>query len=156
LADAGYHAVAIDLPGFGQSPGCNTPAREFLPETIRRQELDRPVLVGPSMGGRVSLELALGHPDLVGGLVLVAPVGVAENRSRLSEIRIPCLVVWGGADTVAPLENGRLLAREIAGARLTIIEDAPHPCYLEESGIWHRELLSFLDDHYSKERRAGT
>lgn len=153
LADAGFHGVAIDLPGFGRSPACSAPATEIIPEIITRQELEKPVLVGPSMGGRISLELALRRPDLVGGIVLVAPVGVVENRARLHEIRVPCLVVWGGADTIAPLENGRLLAREIAGAHLTVIEDGPHPCYLAEPGIWHRELLAFLDEHFSAARQ---
>src|SRR5262249_49911971 len=34
---------------------------------------DRPVVVGPSMGGRIAIDAALAHPQLFCGLFLVAP-----------------------------------------------------------------------------------
>ncbi len=146
LAEAGFHAVALDLPGFGKSPQCSMNPQEVLVAVIEQAGLKKPVLVGPSMGGRVSLEFALARPDLVGGLVLVGAVGVQENRKRLAEIKVPCLVVWGGMDTISPLENGKLLEHSIDNARLVIIEEAPHPCYLDNPDIWHHELLAFLKE----------
>jgi abhydrolase domain-containing protein 14 len=68
----------------------------------------------------------------------------AENRSRLGEIDIPVLAVWGGADTVSPLANGRLLASEISGCRLLVIPSAPHPCYLEHAELFNREVADFI------------
>lgn len=54
------------------------------------------------------------------------------------------MILWGGDDRISPLENGRLLAREIGGASFFVIDGATHPCYLEQPEIWHRELLAFL------------
>ncbi|MDH5299326.1 MAG: alpha/beta hydrolase [Desulfobulbaceae bacterium] len=148
LAAAGFHAVAIDLPGFGKSPAGEAEHTATIKAFIQAEQLDRPVLVGPSMGGRVALEFTLDHPHLVDGLVLVGSVGVTENQKRLAAIKVPTLVVWGGDDAVSPLADGQLLAKEIPGARLVVIDNAPHPCYLDQPERWHRELLTFLSAHF--------
>jgi len=70
--------LAIDLPGFGLSPGagrdCSVQENtrvllRFLDEVIARPV----VLVGNSMGGAVSLLAAAAHPEAVRGVVLVDP-----------------------------------------------------------------------------------
>jgi pimeloyl-ACP methyl ester carboxylesterase len=74
-----YHAIAVDLPGFGDSdkplwaaydPPFFANSMVALPDAL---ELDRADFVGNSMGGRVALELGLAHPDRVGRLILLAP-----------------------------------------------------------------------------------
>ncbi|HFQ90372.1 MAG TPA: alpha/beta hydrolase [Desulfobulbus sp.] len=144
LAAAGFHGVALDMPGFGESPACGLPDDEVLAGVITGLGLERPVLVGPSMGGRIALEFALDHPDVAGGLVLVGAVGVEENRDRLARIKLPTLIVWGGEDAVSPIANSDILATEIAGARKMVIDGAPHPCYLDKPDIWHTALVDFL------------
>jgi abhydrolase domain-containing protein 14 len=145
LAGAGKHAVALDLPGFGASPACESKPGRVLADFLTQMKLAKPVFIGPSMGGRVALEFCLDHPDLVGGLVLVGAVGVLENRDRLSAVRVPTLIVWGGADAVSPIDNGRLLNEKISASSFFVIDGAPHPCYLAQPAIWHRELVSFLE-----------
>ena len=144
LCNAGYRPHAIDLPGFGKSPRCTVAHEAFLEAFIEQEKLSRPVLVGPSMSGKLSLYFALKHPESVGGLVLIGAVGVREKSEQLDTIRVPCLIVWGSADTVAPLENGRLLHQKIQGAELRIFDNAGHPCYLDQPELWHQELLAFL------------
>ncbi|MBU0676413.1 MAG: alpha/beta hydrolase [Proteobacteria bacterium] len=146
LADNGFHPVAIDLPGFGKSPASEMSQVEVIRQVINQKSLHQPVLLGPSMGGRVCLEFCLEHQDMVGGLILVGAVGVPEIRSRLREIEVPVLAVWGSADTVSPLEYGQVLKREIKGCRLLVIDGAPHPCYLYHGEIFHREIIAFLKE----------
>jgi pimeloyl-ACP methyl ester carboxylesterase len=75
-----YRMVAVDRAGCGHSvraPG--TPAdldtqAAMLAALIERMKLDRPLVVGHSLGGALALALALRHPRLVGGLALVAPL----------------------------------------------------------------------------------
>ena len=38
---------------------------------IEREKLQRPILVGHSMGGKTAMALALGHPELVGGVAVI-------------------------------------------------------------------------------------
>ena len=45
-------------------------------------------------------------------------------RERLSEVAIPTLVVHGRHDRFFPVGNGEALAREIAGAKLLVLEQA--------------------------------
>lgn len=73
-----YHCLAVDLPGYGQSPPGSERATisgyADLLAMLIQEITDRPVLlVGHSMGGMISLTLALRHPELVERLVLLCP-----------------------------------------------------------------------------------
>ncbi len=153
MADEGYEALALDLPGFGDSPPCDVDPLKVLKQVIINQKLDKPVVLGPSMGGKVALEFALAHPELVGGLVLVGAVGVEERKEQLSTIKVPTLIVWGSEDAISPLANGHLLAERIPDASLVLVQGAPHPCYLDQPDIWHWELTSFLAEHFGIVRK---
>lgn len=75
-----YRCIAIDLPGYGKSSNGNYPYdMEFFASTvsefIKKRQLEKVTLVGHSMGGQISMTLALHEPELVDNLVLVAPAG---------------------------------------------------------------------------------
>ena len=54
-------------------------------------------------------------------------IGVAEGRlERLATLRVPTLVIHGDADILIPVENGRLVAAAIPGARLIEIDGMGH------------------------------
>jgi len=75
--------IAIDLPGSGYSerprpghePSCVTFAEmsELVLGVIKALGLDRPILIGHSHGGAISLTLATRHPEQLRGLVLLCP-----------------------------------------------------------------------------------
>ena len=46
--------------------------------------------------------------------------------SRIAELRMPVLVMWGEADRWAPLTHARRFQREIAGAELKIYPGVGH------------------------------
>ncbi len=144
LADEGYDVTAADMPGFGLTKKCGMGPDDVLVKLIEAEGLNKPVLVGPSMGGRISLSFALDHPDLVGGLVLIGCVRIEDDADRLHTIKVPTFIVWGDRDPIAPLSNAHVLNREIKGSKLLIMENAKHACYLEQPELWHRELLGFL------------
>jgi abhydrolase domain-containing protein 14 len=148
LGDAGYDVTAADMPGFGLTKRCGIGPDEVLVKIMEAEGLKKPVLVGPSMGGRISLNFALDHPDMVGGLVLIGCVSVEENRGRLKTIAVPTFIVWGSKDHIAPLSNAELLHKEIKGSKLLVIEDARHPAYLDNPALWHQELLRFLKENF--------
>jgi pimeloyl-ACP methyl ester carboxylesterase len=71
---AGHRTIAIDRPGFGFSTGgyfSFDRQLQAVHELIERLHLGRPVLVGHSYGGTISLGYAERHPGAVRGLVLV-------------------------------------------------------------------------------------
>jgi 3-oxoadipate enol-lactonase len=75
LAQA-HRVIRYDMRGFGRSPLPPEPYSHAvdLVNLLKRLRIDRAVLIGASLGGRVALELAVSRPDLVAGLVLAGAV----------------------------------------------------------------------------------
>lgn len=76
---------AIDLPGYGEAPEPpRTPTIERMADTIaaylKSQNATDAVVLGHSMGSQVAASLAVRHPELVGHLILAAPVVDATAR----------------------------------------------------------------------------
>ncbi|MBO6901906.1 MAG: alpha/beta fold hydrolase [Rhizobiaceae bacterium] len=105
-----FRLIAIDRPGSGYSTrrrgGPVTPAEQaaFIARLIDALELERPLIVGHSLGGAIALALALDHADKVSGLALIAPLTryyekVAPEFAALN-IRSP-LFRWLVAYTVS-------------------------------------------------------
>lgn len=84
--------IRVDRPGSGYSPrSASTSARlrvqaETIAEFIRILKLDRPLIVGHSLGGALALAVALNHSDVVGGLALVAPLTQAQEIEDVPEV----------------------------------------------------------------------
>lgn len=73
-----HRVILVDRPGWGYSRLAGARLgiagqADAIAALIDRLGLERPLLVGHSMGGAVSLALALAHPGKVRGLALVAP-----------------------------------------------------------------------------------
>ncbi len=60
------------------------------------------------------------------GRQLVAIIAAKSRIPQLRELRVPTLVVHGIDDTLVPLENGRLVAAAVPGARLIVLEGMGH------------------------------
>lgn len=70
-----YTCHVLTLAGFGGVPAIDGPVlptvREALARYIREQKLERPVVVGHSLGGVLAVWLAASEPDLLGQVVVV-------------------------------------------------------------------------------------
>ncbi len=144
LGRQGYRALALDLPGFGDSEASETP-RERVLAALLPLLTDRPVVViSPSMSGAFSFPLITRRPSYVAGFVPVAPGAIAKHLNELQGSRVPTLIFWGEKDAVIPVKQGEQLNRTMANSRLVVLEDAQHPCYLDKPLDFHRELLQFL------------
>jgi pimeloyl-ACP methyl ester carboxylesterase len=87
VAEAGYQAIAMDLPGFGHS---EMPAEKisisgygrFVDALCTELGLDAARLVGNSMGGFTGAEVAIKFPARVERLVLVSAAGISIEHQR--------------------------------------------------------------------------
>ena len=85
-----FRVVAPDLPGYGASPPLAQimSMRRLADEVVALLDaigVERATVVGLSMGGLVAMELGLGNPDRVDGLVLAATTAApltAEEAER--------------------------------------------------------------------------
>lgn len=109
---AEHRMIAMDLPGFGHSP---MPAEKIsipgyarlLDALLDELQIDAAAVVGHSMGGFVSAELAIAFPQRVERLVLVSPAGLSTYHDRrgtraLSVLRqfeqiLAAFTTWGAA-----------------------------------------------------------
>ncbi|WP_449253119.1 alpha/beta fold hydrolase [Brevundimonas naejangsanensis] len=69
---AGFAGAAAQANAQGDAPQpVGAPVAEEIARYIREQHLNRPAVVGHSMGGTMGMMLAARHPDLVGRLMVV-------------------------------------------------------------------------------------
>lgn len=85
---AGTHRViSVDLRNHGRSPAAASMAypemADDVLQLIESERLERPALLGHSMGGKVAMALALMHPGAVGAVAVVdiAPVDYVDRWS---------------------------------------------------------------------------
>ena len=144
LSAAGFHVIAVDLPGFGETPETKLKYGDWLGKLIVKLHLDRPVVVSPSMSGKFAMPFVVEHSDRLRGFVAVAPVGIEENVKALARISVPLLAIWGEHDKVIPLSHADLLLKHVPNSRKVVIPKAEHAFYIDDAVIFHKELTSFV------------
>jgi pimeloyl-ACP methyl ester carboxylesterase len=118
-----HRAIALDLPGFGDSPMPSWPIDmpaygRLIHDFCEKLGIHRvAALVGNSMGGFVATEAAIEQPSLFERLVLVSAAGVSfaevagrriEAEVRMFEAVVPSLAGWQRTWITRP--RGRQLA----------------------------------------------
>jgi pimeloyl-ACP methyl ester carboxylesterase len=88
--------IAMDLPGFGHSPMPSWPISisayaRMLDRLLDVLGIDAAALVGNSMGGFISAELAIAYPQRVERLVLVSAAGISTYEHRDALRALPVL-----------------------------------------------------------------
>lgn len=95
-----HRVILVDRPGSGFSvrpkgmPANLKAQAATLAKVMRNLKLERPVLVGHSLGGALSLTIAMDHPDCAGAVALIAP---------LTQVRTEVPPVFKGLDVPSPL-----------------------------------------------------
>ncbi|XP_067316561.1 protein ABHD14B [Pseudorasbora parva] len=151
LAAAGHRAVAIDLPGLGQSKAASAPAPvgQLAPALFLRQVCEGlnsgpVVLISPSLSGMYSLPFLLQHSEQVKAYIPVAPICTEKlSAEQYSSIQTPALIVYGDQDTQlgeASLSN----LSHLPNHKVVVMKGAGHPCYLDDPETWHKAILDFL------------
>ncbi|XP_040888904.1 protein ABHD14B [Toxotes jaculatrix] len=152
LAKAGCRAVAIDLPGLGQSKSAEAPApvgelapAGFLREVCENLNLSPVVVISPSLSGMYSLPFLIQHQALVRGYVPVAPICTEKfTAEQYQSVKVPSLIIYGDQDT----QLGELSLRNLSNLtnhRVVVMKGAGHPCYLDDPDTWHKALIDFFN-----------
>lgn len=89
-----FRCLSVDLPGYGKSPPLSNrttiPAYADVLAGLIAQVSDGPaVLVGHSMGGMISVTLALRHPVLVERMVLIGPTVTGRLSTYINLVVSP-------------------------------------------------------------------
>lgn len=121
-------------------------ARALVSDRMRREEYGRFAAWMETVGR--------GAPGLVAQQALA--VARFDVTPRLSELRVPTLVLAGEEDRLVPPENSRRLADAIPGARLVLLPGAGHGFPLERTEETEAELRRFLSEAGQPSGRPGS
>lgn len=94
-----FKIILIDLPGFGRS---DTPSKPFfvhdyskiIAEFIKHQKIDRPVLLGHSVGGRIGIKLSATQPEIIDKLILEASAGIRPKQDPFKLLVYPIAKIF--------------------------------------------------------------
>lgn len=150
IAEKGFRAVSVDLPGRGTSEtGSFSGDRitDFLDEFLSILHIEKPILLGASLGGYIAMDYAMRNTGSVDGLILVAPAywimkGRNEEMKKLRSI--PSLLIVGSDDKYMNHDDAQML-RDLIGSKELAIIGRIHPCYLEEPRLFNDKVLKFLE-----------
>lgn len=152
LRSKNYNVVAIDLPGyvkskeFGNVPRTSEERANFLNKITKKLEIERPVIVSPSMSGSYSLPFIFQGDQgrNLRGFVPVAPVGTEKySEEDYKNLDLPTLIVYGENDETLGLSSLRRL-RNIPGSVIHMMKGAGHACYMKNTDEFHENLEKFL------------
>ena len=108
LSKAGYTALAVDLPGYGDSPAKSALSLAVMAEAVCEMldlmNIHEAIWIGHSMGGMVAQEAVARHPSRVGALVLACTspaFGKSDGAWQQAFVK----------DRLAPLDAGLGMAR---------------------------------------------
>lgn len=118
---AEYDVIAVDLAGFGESARYPKGVRynmdhacEDLAANFEAWGIERPHVVGNSLGGAIALEL--GARGLASSVTALSPAGFFGRLDRFQGLGL--LIALLSASRVTPLPVVRALTRTAAGRRL--------------------------------------
>jgi pimeloyl-ACP methyl ester carboxylesterase len=122
---AEIRAVALDLPGHGESPGPALASIEAMADVagaaIERLGLGRAVVAGHSMGGAVALSLAQRRPELVAGVLMLC----SGARLRVAAPLLEAVRAGARPELMARFLFSRGAPKEVVDAHLPRLFDAP-------------------------------
>lgn len=95
-----FRVITVDRPGSGYSTRRSGTASDLPAQArqiaafIKTLDLDKPLVLGHSLGGAIALALALDHPQAVSGLILVAPLTHPQRMLPLVFLSLAVRPAW--------------------------------------------------------------
>jgi abhydrolase domain-containing protein 14 len=144
-----YSVYSFDMPYGARSRSDKFDASdrdeyaEFLKELINSLGIDKPVLLGASISGEVTLRyLSKGYTAKTA--IVAGAVGIKGLIPRLGMITVPLLAIWGEKDNISPPENAEILTGHVKSLETHIIKNAGHACYLDRPEEFKSLVRDFL------------
>ena len=161
-----YHVVSYDVRGHGKTESSGEftldDLSDDLVELIHAYHLEKPVVIGFSMGSYITLKTAERYPDLFSRMVLIGTrggrtsspwpatdeIGRAlesyDNMTDASKATVPALVLTGENDVINPPEEGKKVADALPDAAFEIVPGAEHMAFGNNPDFVFSRIDEFL------------
>ena len=166
FADAGFRAIAVDLKGHGLSDK-PVAADEYTVDALVEHLLDildalgleRPALVGHSLGGTLIYHFAMRYPQRVRCLGLISPVGLTGVTLMWLYRALTPRVLTPLIQRINPRLIVKVAMKRVYGRRGRFterdVEEFLAPSQFPEFSLAMRHLLHHYDWDAAKQRRLA-
>lgn len=150
LAELGYRALAVDLPGHGNSNDLSIPYKRddilgYMTNLFTALDLHLPVMVSPSTGGEYAMPLLMAYPRILRGLVAIAPSDTQHYLiSDYKKLSVPMLILFGEKDETMLHESSLDSLWYVPNRKIYMIKNTTHACYVDHPPTFHKLLIEFL------------
>ena len=151
LAELGYRALAVDLPGHGNSNDLSIPYKRddilgYMTNLFTALDLHLPVMVSPSTGGEYAMPLLMAFPRVLRGLVAIAPSDTQHYLiSDYKKLSVPMLILFGEKDQTMLHESSLDSLWYVPNRKIYMIKNTTHACYVDHPPTFHKLLIEFLN-----------
>lgn len=151
LADFGYRAVAVDLPGQGNSNDVKIPYSQddilsYMRKLLFILQPKMPVLVAPSKSGKYAMPVLMKYPHLLSGFVAISPSATSDYFiTDYKKLTVPLLVMFGEYDDSMLKASSLDNFFYVPDRKIYMIRNTTHSCYVDHPPTFHKLLLQFLD-----------
>lgn len=145
-----YRVHRLQIGGFaGEPAGANAegpllePIADAVAAYISENKLDRPAVVGHSMGGLLGLMLTERHPELVGKLMIVDSLpfySMLMSPAATPESVAPQAATF--RDQLLAMSDEAFAAQQAAGYRSLVATESARPALIEQSLKSDREVAA--------------
>ena len=148
---AGYPRNATSIPiGFrlAQIPAlaplmANLLPRQMIEASIRNVYGDPSKVSDELIDRYYELTLRAGNREALRQRFIQAEAG--QGFTRIAELKVPTLIIWGGRDELIPPDNAERFNRDIQGSRLVLFDDLGHVPQEEDPARTVAVLMGFLE-----------
>lgn len=152
LETLGHH-IAIDFPGFGQSPEPNEPwgtqdYAEHVAHFIKDNNFAPVIWIGHSFGCRVGTQIASRHPALIKGFAMISGAGLPRKRSLFKALYFKArILTFKTAKILLPLLKPLGLNEERLRAKFGSAD------YKNTSGIMRQLFVKVVNEDLSPQAK---
>jgi pimeloyl-ACP methyl ester carboxylesterase len=140
--------VLVDAAGLQQDkpiPNLNPSTLEDMRKLMEVVFYDTSWLSEPMLRQVFADRLAKHDGYTVRSILSNPELGSERLDSKLAQIKVPTLVVWGKQDALLPISSGERYAAGIPGARLVSFDQCGHVPPVEKTAEFITAVTTFLD-----------
>ncbi len=164
-----YHVVSYDVRGHGKTESSGEFSLDDLADDLNAlmaaYGMEKPVVIGFSMGSYIALRAAEKYPGSFSKVVLIGTRGARtfsswttndevgralesfDNMTDAYKVTEPVLVLTGERDVINPPAEGEKVANALPNAVYKIVPRAEHEAYSSNPTFVFNELDNFLNDN---------